>query len=248
MIRRVALTLALLALLVLAWQIVVWAHWFDPLTLASPGQVLRSLRDDRSLLLGEARWTAVEMVLGLAIGLVVGVAVAVVMHLVRPLREAAYPLLITSQAVPIVVLAPLLVIAFGFGIAPKLVLVALICFFPITIAMLGGFAEVDAQMIKLLRSLGASRFTRLWKVELPSAAPSLFTGLRLAATFSVIGAVFGEWSGGDHGLGLLVLRASNQLQTPRVYAGTVMLTLMAILLFVVVAVVERIAVPWKGKT
>jgi NitT/TauT family transport system permease protein/putative hydroxymethylpyrimidine transport system permease protein len=248
MLRRVALPALLLGLLLLAWQAVVWLGFFDPLTLASPGDVVRSFRDDNALLFDEAGTTALEMVAGLAIAIVLGVALAVVMHLVRPLRDATYPLLLASQAAPVVVLAPIIVIAFGFGIASKIVMVVLICFFPITISVLGGLGQVDDKLLMLLRSLGASRLVRLWKAELPSALPSLFTGLRLAATFSAIGAVFGEWAGGDHGLGLLVLRANNQLQTPRVYAGTVLLTAMALVLFVFVSVLERVTVPWKGKT
>jgi ABC-type nitrate/sulfonate/bicarbonate transport system permease component len=184
-------------------------------------------------------------VLGLAISAVIGVTLAIAMHLVRPFRDAAYPLLLASQAIPIVVLAPLFILAFGYGIGPKLAIIALICFFPIVVVMLDGLASVDSDLLKLMKSLGASRLTRLWKAELPASLPFLFSGLRLAAVFSVIGAVFGEWAGADRGLGRLVLLANNQLQTPRVYAGIVLLTLMAIALFAFVSIVERIAIPWR---
>lgn len=235
--------LLLLALLILAWQGV--ASLVDPLTLSSPVATWGALRHDHSLLLSEAGVTAVEIALGLAIAIAAGVAIAIAMHLVRPLRDAAYPLLLASQAIPVVVLAPLFVLAFGYGIGPKLAIIGLICFFPIVVVMLDGLRSVDPDLLKLMRLLGASRLTQLWKAELPSSLPYLFSGLRLASVFSVIGAVFGEWAGSDRGLGRLVLLANNQLQTPRVYAGVVLLTLMAIALFAFVSVVERAAVPWR---
>jgi ABC-type nitrate/sulfonate/bicarbonate transport system permease component len=243
--RRVLPSLALLALVVLAWQGIASLHSVDDLTLASPVETWKALKDDRSLLFDEAGVTLVEVVLGLAISIVLGFGIAIAMHLVRPLRDAAYPLLLASQAIPLLVLAPLFILAFGYGIGPKLAIVALICFFPIVVNMLDGLRSVDPELIKLMRSLGATRWMRLWKAELPASLPFLFSGIRIAATVSVIGAVFGEWAGADRGLGRLVLLANNQLQTPRVYAGTVLLTLMAIALFAFVSLVERVAIPWR---
>jgi putative hydroxymethylpyrimidine transport system permease protein len=145
------------------------------------------------------------------------------------------------------VLAPLFVLAFGYGIAPKLAIVALICFFPITVNLLDGLRSTPPELLKLMRSMGASRLRTLRTVELPAALPSLFSGLKIAATVSVIGAVFAEWAGADEGLGRLVLLGNNQLQTPRVYAGIVILTLMAVGLFALTALAERLAVPWNRK-
>jgi putative hydroxymethylpyrimidine transport system permease protein len=187
------------------------------------------------------------VLLGLAISIAAGVAFALAMHLSRSLRDAAYPLLVASQAVPIVVLAPIFVLAFDYGIGPKLAIVALICFFPITVNVLDGLRSVDPEQLKLMRSFGASRLRTLRSVEMPAALPSFFSGLRVAATVSVIGAVFGEWAGADEGLGRLVLLGNNQLQTPRVYAGIVILTLMAVGLFALMALAERVAVPWNRK-
>ncbi len=235
----------LLALFVLAWQGVASLESVDDLTLASPVETFDALREDWSLLWDNALVTLVEVLLGLAIATMAGVGFAVAMHLFRPLRNAAYPLLVASQAIPVVVLAPLFVLAFDYGIGPKLAIVALICFFPITVNVLDGLRSAPADLLKLMRSLGASRLQTLRKVELPAALPSFFTGLRVAATVSVIGAVFGEWAGAEEGLGRLVLLANNQLQTPRVYAGTVLLTLMAVGLFLAVVVAERLACPWN---
>ena len=245
--RRAALATALIVVFVLIWQAVASLHSVDDLTLASPVETFDALRDDHSLLLDNARVTLVEVLLGLAISVVAGVLFAVSMHLVRPLRDAAYPLLVGSQAIPIVVLAPLFVLAFGYGIGPKLAVVALICFFPITVNLLDGLRSAPPELLKLMRSMGASRLRTLRSVELPSALPALFSGLKIAASVSVIGAVFGEWAGADEGLGRLVLLGNNQLQTPRVYAGIVILTLMAVGLFALVALAERLAVPWNRK-
>jgi ABC-type nitrate/sulfonate/bicarbonate transport system permease component len=243
--RRVGPPLLLLLCAVGAWQGVASLDAVDDLTLASPVEVGEALSRDWSLLMDNAGVTLIEVVLGLAVAVGVGVLTALAMHLVRPLREAAYPLLVASQAIPIVVLAPLFVLAFDYGIGPKLAIVALICFFPVTVNLLDGLRSVDAELIKLMRSLGSSRLGTLRRVELPAALPYLFSGLRVAATVSVIGAVFGEWAGADKGLGRLVLLGNNQLQTPRVYAGVVILTLMAVGLFALVSLVERFAVPWQ---
>ncbi|HET8672719.1 MAG TPA: ABC transporter permease [Thermoleophilaceae bacterium] len=243
--RRYVYAGLLLAAFIGIWQAVASLPGVDNLTLASPVETWHSLRSDHSLLLSNMWVTLEEVALGLAIAVAAGVGSAVLMHLFRPLRDAAYPLLVASQAIPVVVLAPLFVLAFDYGIGPKLAIVALICFFPLTVNVLDGLRSVDPELLKLMRTLGASRFATLLKVELPAALPFFFSGLRVAATVSVIGAVFGEWAGADTGLGRLVLLSNNQLQTPRVYAGVVILTLMAVALFVLVTLAERVAVPWN---
>ena len=245
--RRYAFAALLLALFVFAWQGVASLDAVDDLTLASPTETLTALRDDWSLLMDNAGVTLVEVLLGLAISIVAGAGSAVAMHIWRPLREAAYPLLVASQAIPIVVLAPIFVLAFDYGMGPKLAIVALICFFPITVNVLDGLRSVEPDLLNLMRSLGASRVQSLVKVELPWALPFFFSGLRIAATVSVIGAVFGEWAGADEGLGRLVLLGNNQLQTPRVYAGIVILTVMAVGLFALAGLAERLACPWNRK-
>jgi putative hydroxymethylpyrimidine transport system permease protein len=244
-VRRWALTLLLLGLFVAVWQVVASLPGVDRLILSSPGETARALGRDRSLLLDNAGVTLVEVLLGLAVAIALGVGSAIGMHLVRPLRDAAYPLLVASQAIPVVVFAPLLVLAFDYGIGPKIVIVALISFFPITVNLLDGLRGTDPGLLKLMRSLGASRGQTLRKVELPACLPYLFSGLRVAATVSVIGAVFGEWAGAEDGLGHLVLTGSQQLETARTYAGVVILTAMAVALFALVTLVERVAVPWN---
>ena len=241
---------ALLVSLMLAGALGAWA-WIaslesvDDLLVASPGETLTALGDDRALLLDNAWVTLYEVLLGLAVSIAAGLLFAVAMHLNRTLREATYPLLVASQAIPIVVLAPIFVLAFDYGIGPKIAIVALICFFPITVNVLDGLRAVDSGHLKLMRSYGASRLRTLRSVELPAALPSFFSGLRVAASVSVIGAVFGEWAGADEGLGRLVLRGNDELQTPRVYAGVLILTLMAVALFSLASLAERLACPWN---
>ena len=242
---RLLLTATLLAAFVAIWQGVASLDSVDDLTLASPIETFDALRDDWSLLWDNAAVTLVEVLLGLAISVAAGGFFAIAMHLFRPLRDAAYPLLVASQAIPIVVLAPIFVLAFDYGIGPKLAIVALICFFPITVNLLDGLRSTPPELLKLMRSLGASRLRTLRAVELPASLPYLFSGLKIAATVSVIGAVFGEWAGADEGLGRLVLLGNNQLQTPRVYAGIVILTIIAVALFALTALAERLACPWN---
>jgi ABC-type nitrate/sulfonate/bicarbonate transport system permease component len=244
-VRRALLAAALLAGFVGLWAWV--ASWgsVDDLTLASPAETVEAFADHRSLLLDNAWVTLYEVLLGLAVSVVAGVGAALAMHLSRGLRDAAYPLLVASQAVPIVVLAPIFVLAFDYGIGPKLAIVALICFFPITVNVLDGLRSVDREQLKLMRSFGASRLRTLRSVEIPSALPSFFSGLRVAATVSVIGAVFGEWAGAERGLGRLVLMDNNQLLTARAYAGIVLLTLMAVALFALAGLAERFICPWN---
>lgn len=239
------LTLLLLALFVGAWQLVASLPGVDKLILASPLDTARALGDDHTLLLDNAWVTFVEVLLGLAAAVLIGAGSALTMHLIPALRDAAYPLLVASQAIPVLVIAPLLVLAFDYGIGPKIAIVALICFFPITVNLLDGLRGTDPDLLKLMRSLGASRLQTLRKVELPACLPYLFSGLRVAATVSVIGAVFGEWAGAENGLGRLVLNGTQQLETARAYAGVVILTAMAVALFALVTLLERVAVPWN---
>jgi ABC-type nitrate/sulfonate/bicarbonate transport system permease component len=242
---RWLLAALLFLLFLLGWQGVASLESVDDLLVASPIETADSLVDEFGLLSDNAVVTLTEVLLGLAVAVPLGALLAVSMHLVRPLRDAAYPLLVASQAIPIVVLAPIFVLAFDYGMGPKVAIVTLICFLPVTVNLLDGLRSVPPELLKLMRSLGASRLRTLGSVELPAALPYLFSGLKIAATVSVIGAVFGEWAGADEGLGRLVLLANNQLQTPRVYAGTVLLTLMAVGLFLAVAAAERLVCPWN---
>jgi ABC-type nitrate/sulfonate/bicarbonate transport system permease component len=204
------------------------------------------LWQDRSLIAENARVTLVEVVLGFLIAVVLGLATATTLHLSDLLRRASYPLVVASQTVPIIVVAPILVVWFGYGIGPKLAVIALICFFPITVNTLDGLSTVDPEQRKLMRSLGAGRMQTFTRLEAPTALPYLLSGAKIAVAVAVIGAVFGEWSGAGSGLGHLILTANSQLLVPLVFAATLVLSLMAIALFTLLALFER-RFAWWGE-
>jgi ABC-type nitrate/sulfonate/bicarbonate transport system permease component len=211
----------------------------------SPAEVASALWENRSLLAENAWVTTKEILLGFICGLVAGLGFAVVLRLSETLRRAFYPLLVASQAIPIIVFAPILLVWFGFGIGPKLVVVALICFFPITVNAADGLRSVDGEAIKMMRSLAASRGQILWRVEAPTALPFVFSGAKIAVTFAPIAAVFGEWVGAESGLGVLMREDSASLETARMFAATAVLTAIALALFGLVALAERRIVTWR---
>jgi NitT/TauT family transport system permease protein/putative hydroxymethylpyrimidine transport system permease protein len=240
---------ALLAIWELAarWDLIADALDIKPFLIPAPTDVAQSLWEDRSLLAGDAWVTVQEVLLGFAIALVLGFAFAVALHLSDTLRRAFYPLLVASQTIPVIAIAPILVVWLGFGLGPKLAIIALVCFFPITVNTLDGLRSVDPELPRMMRTLDASRSQTLRRVEVPSALPYLLSGAKIAAVVSVIGAVFGEWSGADEGLGHLILVAQGQLQTARVFAAVVVLSALAISLFGVIALVERRLAWWSPR-
>jgi putative hydroxymethylpyrimidine transport system permease protein len=239
--------LFILAMLVL-WEAIIRGFGVPKYLFPAPSQVALSLRDDWSAYLAPAMWVTLnEVVVGFVIAAVAGIGLAIVLHMFGPLRRAIYPLLIGSQTIPIVVLAPILVIVLGFGLMPKLVIVALICFFPIVVNGLDGLRAVDDDFIHMMRTLDASRWAIFRRIEFPGALPAIFSGLRVAATFASIGAVFGEWSGASAGLGYVIQQATPNLQTARIFAAIVILTLIAMGLFVLVSLLERVLVPWAPR-
>ena len=244
---------ALLALMLIAWELA--AQWdlisnalnIQDFLVPAPHDIAQSLWEDRSLLLSNGWVTLKEVLLGFAIAAVAGVAFALLIHLSDTARRAVYPLLIGSQTIPIIILAPILVVWFGFGLTPKLVIVALICFFPITVNTLDGLRSVDPDLTKMLRALGAGRLQRLWRAELPTALPYAFSGARVAITVSVIGAVFAEYVGSSDGLGHLINQAQAQLLTARSFAAVVVLSVMALGLFALVTLLERRVITWDSR-
>jgi putative hydroxymethylpyrimidine transport system permease protein len=211
----------------------------------SPAEIASALWDSRALLAENAWVTLKEILLGFLCGLAAGLAFAVLMRLSETLRRAFYPLLVASQAIPILVIAPILIVWFGFGIGPKLVVVALICFFPITVNAADGLRSVDTEAIKMMRTLDGTRGQILWRVEAPTALPFVFTGARIAVTFAPIAAIFGEWVGAESGLGVLIREDSAHLETARLFASTAVLTAIALALFGLVALAERRIVTWR---
>ncbi len=249
--KRWALPALTLAVLLGLWQLAAATGALaDILNLESflapsPTEIASALWDSRALLAENAWVTLKEILLGFLCGLTAGLAFAVLMRLSETLRRAFYPLLVASQAIPILVIAPILIVWFGFGIGPKLVVVALICFFPITVNAADGLRSVDPEAIKMMRTLDGTRSQILWRVEAPTALPFVFTGARIAVTFAPIAAVFGEWVGAESGLGVLIREDSAHLETARLFASTAVLTAIALALFGLVALAERRIVNWR---
>ena len=243
--------IGLILLLLAAWQAA--ADWdvladllgLEPFLVPSPTDVATALGDNFSLLADNAWVTMREVLLGFAVALAIGIAFALLLHLWPLLRRAFYPIIIASQTVPVIVVAPILIVWFGFGIGPKVAIVALICFFPITVNMLDGLGSVEPKQRKLLRSMGAGRAQILTRLEIPATLPYLVSGAKIAIAVAVIGAVFGEWAGSDEGLGHLMLVDNAQLEVPRLFAAIFVLSLMATALFGLVAALERSFGWWR---
>ena len=242
--------MAAVALLILGlggWELLVRAGGVDELLLPAPSQVAESLWSDRGLLGSDLAVTSWEVLAGLAAAIAIGAALGIGMHLSPALRRALRPLVIGSQAVPVPVIAPLFVLVLGFGLAPKVLMVALVCFFPVTINLYDGLRRVDPDARKLLRSFDATRWQTFRLLEAPSALPAAFTGLKVAAAVSVIGAVFAEWAGSDRGLGHALLTANGQLETARAFAATFLLFALAVALYGLFALAERRVVTWRAQ-
>jgi len=243
----VILPLCVIVLLLAAWQAYTELGSVDPLILPPPTEVATSLWEDRGLLLDNLGTTATEVGLGVLCALAVGVGAAVALHRSQLLKRATYPLLIGSQAVPVVTLAPLLVFWLGFGLGPKLAIITLVCFFPVAVTTLEALERTDPDQLKLMRTLGATRRQTFWLAELPAALPAALSGARISVAIAVIGAVFAEDSGSTNGLGHLLKQSTGQLETARGYAAVTVLAAFAITLFYALVLVERRLLPWTAR-
>jgi len=211
----------------------------------SPLEVAESLWDNRTLLAENAWVTLREMLFGILAAIVVGVGFAVLMHRWRVMRDAAYPLIVASQTIPIVVISPILVTWFGYGITPKVVIIALVCFFPLTINALDGLRAVEPEAVKMMRSLDASRWQLFRRVEAPTALPHVFTGAKIAVVIAPIGAVFAEWAGSSAGLGHLIQSDTANFEVARQFATVAVLSAMALALMGLTVLAERRVVGWR---
>lgn len=242
--RVIGPILVLLALIVI-WE--VWVHLADTprWMLPAPTDIAQSFRDDWRLLAEHTRVTLTEVLVGFGIALVAGIATGIAIDSSRLIERALYPLLIASQTIPMVVLAPLFLIWFGYGLLPKVLITALVAYFPLAVNTVDGLKSTDRDLIKLLTSMGSSRWQLFRLAKVPSALPLIFGGARISVAFSVIGAVFGEFVGAKAGLGYLMDRSAPQFETPRVFACIVILAAMGVGLFTLVSLVERLALPWR---
>jgi ABC-type nitrate/sulfonate/bicarbonate transport system permease component len=225
--------------LITVWEVLCDALKVPVWLLPPPSAIVAALVTNWALILQHSLVTLQEVLVGMILSVLLGVGFGVAIARSRAIERAVYPYVVASQAVPIIAIAPLLLIWLGYGIEPKVIVVALVCFFPIVVNLVDGLRSVDVDLVRLLRTMGASGRQILMLVEVPSALPYLLSGLKVAASVSVIGAIIGEWVGAQSGLGYLMIRSASQFQTARVFAIIVVLAAMGLGLFWLVGLVER---------
>ncbi|MED4402776.1 ABC transporter permease [Metabacillus fastidiosus] len=239
--------LVVLILFFFIWEIVVKKAGIPAWLLPAPSQIIQE---------GIASWASFSAHLfstiklgtsGFLIGITIGLLTAAILYLIPVVRESVYPLLILSQNVPVIVLAPLLVIWFGFGMLPKIIVITLVCFFPVTVAALDGFKQTAPDLKHYMRMAGATRGQLFWKLELPHALPSIFSGLKISATYSIMGAVISEWLGAKAGLGVYMTLASSAFRTDRVFVAIFAIMFLSLLFFGIIILIEKLLVRWQSK-
>ena len=245
---RVGAPLALIALLLLLWEAATRLWDIPAYILPAPTQIVRAAIEARTLLGAHIWQTAQETLWGFGLALWVGLSLGFLIDRSPAVRNALYPLLVVSQTIPTVAIAPLLVIWLGYGIWPKIIVVGLVCFFPIVVNTADGLRAADPELIALLRTMGASPRDILLKVQLPGALPMVFAGIKIGVTYSVVGAILGEWVGGSRGLGIFMLRSTNSFRTDWVFASIGITAILSLALFAVVLLLERLLLKWYFAT
>jgi len=245
--RRLLPPLVVVAAIVAVWQLVVTVWHISGQILPSPLAIATALGHYPDVIVSATWQTLFEAVAGLAIATALGVATALLLDSSAALRCALYPLLITSQTIPIIALAPLLLIWLGFGLAPKLIVVVLYCFFPVAVAMAHGLASVDPEHINLFRTMRASYWQTLRLLKIPAALPAFFSGLKIAVTYSLTAAIVGEYTGAYSGLGVLIQSSANAHAVPLVFAVIFVTSCLSLALFLAVLGAERLATPWNRR-
>ena len=215
--------------------------------LPSPIDVVKAFADNFSIMMKQAAVTLQETLYGLLIGIAIAFVIASLMDRFTIINKALYPVLVVTQTIPTIAIAPLLVLWMGFGMAPKITLVVITTFFPIAIGLLNGFQSVDEDAINLMRSMGARRLQIFRIIKLPNATASFFSGLRISAAYAVVGAVVSEWLGGFEGLGVYMTRVKKAYAFDKMFAVIVFISVISLLLMALVALAQRLAMPWANK-
>ena len=234
----------LIGALLLIWHLCSDLRVVPKFMLPSPTDVLSAFVSDFPALLLHARVSLSEAFLGLSTAMILSFAVAYLMDRFRFVRDSVYPLLILTQTIPTVAIAPLLVLWLGYGILPKVVLIVITCFFPMTIGLLSGFASADGDLINLMRAMGATKGQIFRYVKLPSSAEQFFSGLRISASYSVVGAVIAEWLGGFEGLGVYMMRVKKSYSFDKMFAVILLISIISLLLIKAVDLIKKRSMPW----
>lgn len=231
--------------LILIWQVVCSLELVPGYMLPSPIQVMQAFINEFNVLMGHLMISLSEALLGLGVGILVAFILAVGMDHYRGLHKSLYPLLIISQTVPVIAIAPLLVLWMGYGMAPKVMVIFLVCFFPITISLLDGFREADRDTIRLMKSMGANAKQIFWHIKLPCALPGFLAGLKVSVSYAVIGAVVAEWLGGTAGLGVYMTRVRKSYAFDKMFAVIFLVSLISLVLMKLVSLLDRKIIPYK---
>jgi ABC-type nitrate/sulfonate/bicarbonate transport system permease component len=232
---------------IIAWQVLSMSGLIPGFMLPSPLRVTTAFATDFPLLMRHLLRTLFEAMAGLTLAIAASFILAVIMDSNRFLKQSLTPLLLLTQTMPTIAVAPLLILWMGYGVAPKITLVFFFFFFPMTIGLLGAFAEADNDAINLLRSMGASRRQIYYYIKLPQGLPSFFSGLKIAGAYSIIGAVIAEWLGGDSGLGVYMIRVRRSYSFDKMFAVILLTSLLSLLLIKFITIIEKKALPWKAK-
>jgi ABC-type nitrate/sulfonate/bicarbonate transport system permease component len=236
----------LLAVLLAVWWFVTWQEYVAPYLVPPPGEVWDVLIEQRSDLARHTWVTTYETVLGFVLAALIGVVTAVLIVYSSTLEKAIYPIILFAQVIPKIAIAPILVVWFGFGMAPKVMLAVLIAFFPVVISGVAGLRSTDPELLDLSATMGASRWQTFRKIRFPGALPHLMAGLKVAVTLAVVGAVVGEFVGAKEGLGFILLAASGNLDSALLFADLFLMSAIGIVLFVLVEAAEALLIPWHA--
>jgi NitT/TauT family transport system permease protein len=244
---RFAPGLVLFVAVIVLWEIAIDLFKVPLFVLPAPSDIAAALRANASVLASATLVTAKEVLIGFVLAVVVGVALALLIVRFHLLGRALYPLIVLFQTVPKVALAPIFILWFGYDLAPKVLLITVIAFFPVTLGTLAGLQSVEQSFISLMRSVGARNNDIMLHVRIPHALPHLMAGMKVAITFSVIGAIVGEFAGASAGLGYVIQFASTQLDTPMVFAALVVVSIVGVAFYYVIELLEHLLVPWAPK-
>lgn len=237
--------LLVVIILFIAWDIVARENLVAGFLLPAPGRVWNALLSSSSYLWKNTLITLYETVLGFAVATIVGIISAAAIVSSKNTEKTLYPLLIFAQVIPKVAIAPLFVVWLGFGTSPKVLVAVLVAFFPVVVSSVSGFRSVNPDLLNLAAIMGSSKWKTFWKIRFPNALPHIFSGLKVAGTLAVVGAVVGEFVGANSGIGYVLLTANGNLDTPILYAGLFILSLIGAVVFLAVALLEHIFVPWQ---